>query len=79
MMCKLSRNLMGCSDTAIVDGDERKFADSGEHLQKGTGKFDRFRTPRLDSFDMEATGGMVELLSYSSELDMASIGGDKFH
>jgi hypothetical protein len=39
MMRKLTRNLMGCSDTLIVDGDERKFTDSGEHLQKGKPKF----------------------------------------
>jgi hypothetical protein len=50
-------------------------ADSGEYLRKETEKFDRFRTPRLESFDMEATGGTVELLSYSAEFDMASIGG----
>jgi hypothetical protein len=67
------------SDTSIVDRDERKFTDFDEHLQKGTDKFDRFRPPRLDSFGMEATGGTVDLLSYSAELEMASIGGDELH
>jgi hypothetical protein len=71
--------LKRCSDTSIVDGDEHKFADSGEHLLKGMEKFDRFRPPRLDSFGMEATGGTVDLLSYSAELEMASIGGDELH
>jgi hypothetical protein len=71
--------LKRCPDMSIVAEDELKLVDSGEHLRKGTGKFDRFRTPRLDSFHMETTGSTVELLSYSSELDMASISGDKFH
>jgi hypothetical protein len=42
---------------------------------EGNEKFDRYRTPRLDSFDMDTTGGTVELLSYSTELEMAPIGG----
>jgi hypothetical protein len=71
--------LKRCLDTSIVDGDEYKFVDSSEHLQKGTEKFDRFRPPQLDSFGMEATGGTVDLLGYSAELEMASIGGDELH
>jgi hypothetical protein len=42
-------------------------------------KFDRFRTPRLDSFDKETTGGTAELLSYSAELEMAPIVDDELH
>jgi hypothetical protein len=44
-MRKLTVKLKRCSDTSIVDGVERKFVDSGEHLQKGTGKFDLLRAP----------------------------------
>jgi hypothetical protein len=46
----LTRKLSASSARSMVDGDELKLADSGEHLRKGTEKFDRFKTPRLDSF-----------------------------
>jgi hypothetical protein len=42
-------------------------------------KFDRFRTPQLDSFDKETTGGTAELPSYSAELEMAPIVDDELH
>jgi hypothetical protein len=44
-------------------------------LQKGTGKYDRFRTPRLDSFHEETAGSTTELPSYSIELEMALTDG----
>jgi hypothetical protein len=46
----LTLKMIRCTAVAIVDGDELKLADSGEHLRKGTEKSDRFKTPRLDSF-----------------------------
>jgi hypothetical protein len=35
-MHKLTVELIDCSEVPIVDGDELGFADSGEHLRKGT-------------------------------------------
>jgi hypothetical protein len=34
-MCKLTVELMDCSEVSRVDGGELDFADSGEVLQKG--------------------------------------------
>jgi hypothetical protein len=56
---KLTRMLKRYSEGRLLDGDERMAMDSGEHLWKGTGKFNRFRTPRLDYSDMEADGWRV--------------------
>jgi hypothetical protein len=62
----------------VVEG-KRIVEFSDEHLRKGMVKYARFWTPQLDSFHMETTGSMVELLSYSAELEMASIGVDELH
>jgi hypothetical protein len=67
------------SEIPEVVGGKRIVEFSDEYLRKGMIKYARFWTPQLDSFHMETTGSTVELLSYSSKLDMASIGGDEFH
>jgi hypothetical protein len=78
-MRKLTRMLARRSERMINAGSELNLADFGDDLQKGMEKFDRFRTPRLDSFDKETTGGTAELPSYSAELEMAPIGDDELH
>jgi hypothetical protein len=50
-------------------------ADSGDVLRKETSKLRPLGPPLLDSFDVEATRNMTELLSYSYELYMASTHG----
>jgi hypothetical protein len=49
------------STTAIVDGSRRRFADSSEHLRKGTVDYQRFRPPLTDSFLREVLGVEAEL------------------
>jgi hypothetical protein len=67
------------SEIPEVVGGKRIVEFSDEHLREGMIKYTRFWTPQLDSFHKETTGNTVELLSYSAELEMASIGGDELH
>jgi methylglyoxal synthase len=67
------------SEIPEVVGSKRIVEFSDEHLRKGMIKYARFWTPQLDSFHVETTGSTVEILSYSAELEMASIGGGKLH
>jgi hypothetical protein len=74
-MRKLTLKLKRCSDTSIVDGDERKFADSGEHLRKGTRKFDLLRAPLDVRLFPDDILDKALLLEYSTSSNMASING----
>jgi hypothetical protein len=76
-MHKLTRVLPRGSTTAIVDGNRRSFADSGEYLQKGTVDYRRFRPPLTDSFLWEVQGIEAELQGLSARLQVASSDGDK--
>jgi hypothetical protein len=54
----------------------RSFADSGEHLRKGTVDYQRFRPPLTDSFLWEVLGVEAELQSFLVRLRVASSDGD---
>jgi hypothetical protein len=63
------------SRSTIMTGDELTVADSGDVLWEETSKLRPLGPPLLDSIDVEATGNITELLSYSYELYMASTHG----
>jgi hypothetical protein len=65
------------SKTAIVDGNRRSFADSGEYLRKGTVDYRRFRPSLTDSFLREIQSIEAELQDLSARLQVASSDGDK--
>jgi hypothetical protein len=74
---KLTRVLPRGSTTALVDGIELGFADSGELLQKGTAKFIQLRPSLLDSFNIYGPGSMAELQDYSMVTGVTSIADER--
>jgi hypothetical protein len=59
----------------IIDRSRRSFADSGEHLRKGTVDYRRFRSPLIDSFLREVLGVEAELQGLSARLRETSSDG----
>jgi hypothetical protein len=74
-MRMLTVNLSGCSAVSIGAGDKHKFADSGEHLRRGTTKFAQLQPSLLDSFNTHGPGSMAELQDYSMVAGVAPING----
>jgi hypothetical protein len=76
-MHQLTVNLSGCSAVSISAGDKHKFANSGEHLRRGTTKFASLRPSLLDSFNTHGPGSMAELQDYSMVTGVASIADER--
>jgi hypothetical protein len=66
---------MICSETSIVDGDWRNFADSGELLWKGTDKFDLLKSPLAARICQNDEYDQTLLLDHRLELGVLAVDG----
>jgi hypothetical protein len=73
----LTRKLVEGSAVSIGARDKHKFADSGEHLRRGTAKFAQLRPSLIDYFNTHGPGSMAELQDYSMVTGVASIADER--
>jgi hypothetical protein len=72
-MQELTRVLPGGSTTAMVDGSRRSFADSGEHLRRGTAICRRLELSLLDSLLWDGIDSAAHHLGHSRDTGVLSV------
>jgi hypothetical protein len=72
-MRRLTVVLFRWSTASIADGSRRSFADSGEHLRRGTAICRRLELSLLDSLLWDGIGSTAHLLGHSRDSGMISV------